>query len=248
MKATAVIIEDEPLARKTLHDLLAEVDWLEVIGEAADGISGAELINTAKPDLAFLDIHLPELSGLELLKRLTHEPAVIFTTAHDRHAIAAFELAAIDYLLKPFGKARLQQALTRAKAALEKCGEATSFAEAKAALAAPAGAPLDRILLRDGGRILPLAARQIERIDADEGYSSVRAAGKTHLVSLTLNDFEARLDPTLFVRVHRSHLVNLDYVAAIEPFDNAQLLVRMKDGTTITASRTASKRLRDAAL
>jgi two-component system LytT family response regulator len=245
MKRSVVIVEDEPLARKTLHTLLAEADWLEVVGEAADGLTAVELINTRRPDLVFLDINLPELSGLDVLKRLTHEPAVIFTTAHDRHAIAAFELAALDYLLKPFGRARLQQALTRAREALDKPASHPTATEARAALGS---GPLERLLVRDGGRIVPVALRDIERIEADGDYAAVRAKGKTLLVNLPLGDFEARLDPAHFVRVHRSHLVNLDYVEAIEPFDNSQLIVRMKDGTKITASRTASKRLRELAV
>ena len=245
MKRTAVIVEDEPLARKTLRDMLAGADWLEVVGEATDGLAAVELINTRQPDLVFLDIHLPELSGLDVLKRLTHEPAVIFTTAHDRHAIAAFELAALDYLLKPFGRARLQQALARAKEELDRDPTRTPLSEARAALGAASGAPLERILIRDGGRIVPVAVREIERIEADGDYAAVRTRGKTLLVNLPLGDFEAKLDPARFVRVHRSHLVNLDFVEAIEPFDNSQLLVRMKDGAKITASRAASKRLRD---
>ncbi len=242
MKRTAVVVEDEPLARKTLHVMLADADWLDVIGEAADGLAAVELINARKPDLVFLDINLPELSGLDVLKRLTHEPAVIFTTAHDRHAIAAFELAALDYLLKPFGRVRLQQALARAREALEQNEARPAVASGRAALGT---GPLERILIRDGGRIVPVAVRDIERIEADGDYAAVRAKGKTLLVNLPLGDFESRLDPARFVRVHRSHLVNLDFVEAIEPFDNSQSFVRMKDGAKITASRTASKRLRD---
>lgn len=245
MKHTALIVEDEPLARKTLRDLLADTDWLELVGEAADGLAAVELINARQPDLVFLDINLPELSGLDVLKRLTHEPAIIFTTAHDRHAITAFELAAVDYLLKPFGRARLQQALTRAKEALRREERQPALTAARAALGAPGGAPLERILIRDGGRIVPVVVREIERIEADGDYAAVRTRGRKLLVNLPLGDFEARLDPTRFVRVHRSHLVNLDFVEAIEPFDNSQLLVRMKDGTKITASRSASKRLRE---
>lgn len=251
MKRSVVIVEDEPLARKTLRDMLGEADWIEVIGEAADGLAAVELINARKPDLVFLDISLPELSGLDVLKRLTHEPAVIFTTAHDRHAIAAFELAALDYLLKPFGRARLRQALDRAREELGReagAAKTSTVAGARAALGAAGDAPLERILIRDGGRIVPVAVREIERIDADGDYAAVRTKGKTLLVNLPLGDFEARLDAARFVRVHRSHLVNLDFVEAIEPVDNAQLQVRMKDGTKITASRTASKRLRDGAI
>jgi len=245
MTHRVVIVEDEPLARKALRDMLAEADWLEVVGEAADGLSAVELINSERPDLVFLDINLPELSGLDVLKRLTHEPAVIFTTAHDRHAIAAFELAALDYLLKPFGRTRLQQALVRAREALDAGPARSAVGDARSALGT---GPLERILIRDGGRIVPVAVREIERIDADGDYSAVRARGKTLLVSLPLGDFEAKLDPARFVRIHRSHLVNLDFVDTIEPFDNSQLIVRMKDGAKLTASRTASKRLRDLAV
>jgi two-component system LytT family response regulator len=245
MKHTVVIVEDEPLAQKTLRDLLADVDWLENVGEAADGLTAVELINSRKPDLVFLDINLPELSGLDVLKRLVHEPAIIFTTAHDRHAIAAFELAALDYLLKPFGRVRFQQALVRARDALDRAKPRDALPVMRETLGAP---PLQRILLRDGGRIVPVAVREIERIDADGDYAAVRARGKTFLVSLPLGDFEQRLDPARFVRVHRSHLVNLDFVAALEPFDNSQLIVRMKDGVKITASRSASKQLRERAV
>jgi two-component system, LytTR family, response regulator len=245
MKHTVIIVEDEPLARKTLRDLLSAVDWLETVGEAADGLEAVEVINLKKPDLIFLDINLPELSGLEVLKRLEYEPVIIFTSAHERHAIAAFELSALDYLLKPFGAARFQQALSRALSALGRGENRPTLADVKSALAA---APVDRILIRDAGRIFPVSVREIERIDADGDYVSVRACGKTYLVSLPLNEFEQRLDPAQFVRVHRSHVVNLDFVDAIEPLDNSQLLVKMKDGVKIHASRTASKRLRDLAI
>jgi two-component system LytT family response regulator len=245
MKTTVIIVEDEPLARKTLRDLLADADWLEVVAEAADGLAAVELINTHRPALVFLDINLPELSGLDVLKRLTHEPAVIFTTAHDRHAIAAFELSALDYLLKPFGRARLQQALARARATLDASVSRPTVAAVRSALAP---GPLERLLLRDGSRLVPVAVRDIERIDADGDYAAVFFRGKKILVNVPLADFETRLDPARFVRVHRSHLVNLDFVDSLEPFDNSQLLLRLKDGTKLTASRAASKRLRDLAV
>ena len=242
MKFTAIIVEDEPLAQKTLRDLTANVAWLDVIGEAADGLAAVELINTRKPDLVFLDIHMPELSGLDVLKRLLHEPAVVFTTAYDQHAIAAFELAAVDYLLKPFGRQRFDQALVRAREVLERRQEKPPLGEVRETLGT---STLERLLIRDGGRIMPVVVREIERLEADGDYVGVRVRGKTHLVNLPLGSFEERLDPLRFVRVHRSHLLNLDFVDAIESYDNAQLLVRMKDGTKIIASRSASKRLRE---
>ncbi|MBK9991484.1 MAG: response regulator transcription factor [Verrucomicrobia bacterium] len=245
MKFTAVIVEDEPLARKTLRDLTADVTWLEMIGEASDGLAAVELINTHKPDLVFLDIHMPELSGLDVLKRLLHEPAVVFTTTYDQHAIAAFELAAVDYLLKPFGRQRFEQALDRAREVLERRQEKPALGDVRETLGT---STLERLLIRDGGRIMPVVVREIERLEAEGDYVGVRVGGKTHLVNLPLGNFEQRLDATRFVRVHRSHLVNMDFVDAIEPYDNAQLLVRMKDGTKIIASRSASKRLRELSL
>ena len=245
MKRTVIIVEDEPLALKTLRDLLAPVNWLEVVGDARDGLAAVEQINRHRPDLVFLDINLPELSGIEVLKRITYEPAVIFTTAHENHAVAAFELSALDYLLKPFGFARFQQALVRAKAALDRSEARPSLEDARKALSS---ATVDRIFIRDAGRIVPVEAGTIERIDADGDYAAVWVRGKRFLVSLPLSDFEQRLDASQFVRVHRSHLVNLAFVESIEPFDNSQLLIKMKDGVKIQASRNASKRLRDLAI
>jgi two-component system LytT family response regulator len=245
MKFTAVIVEDEPLARTTLRDLTAGVAWLDVIGEAADGLAAVELINTRKPDLVFLDVNLPELSGLDVLKRLLHEPAVVFTTACDQHAIAAFELAAVDYLLKPFGRQRFDQALVRARNILERCQEKPSLDAVRETLGTSA---LERLLIRDSGRIMPVVVREIERLEADGDYVAVHVRGKKHLVNLPLGSFEKRLASSHFVRIHRSHLVNMDFVEAIESYDNAQLLVRMKDGAKIIASRSASKRLRELSL
>ncbi|MFT3783994.1 MAG: LytTR family DNA-binding domain-containing protein [Nibricoccus sp.] len=245
MKFTAVIVEDEPLARKTLRDLLADVSWLEFVGEAADGLAGVELVNEKRPDLVFLDINMPELSGLEVLKRFLYEPSIIFTTAHDQHAIAAFELAAVDYLLKPFGRQRFSQALVRAKEVLERRADKPALGEVRDVLGP---STLERLLIRDGGRIMPVMVREIERLEAEGDYVAVRARGKTSLVNLPLGNFEKRLDPARFIRVHRSHIVNLDFVDAIEPYDNAQLLVKMKDGAKIIASRPASKLLRELSL
>jgi len=245
MKHRVVIVEDEPLARATLRDLLRAADWLELIGEAPDGPAAVELINREKPDLVFLDVNLPEFNGLEVLKRLLHEPVVIFTTAYDEHAIAAFELAATDYLLKPFGRQRFAQALTRARDALERRADRAPLADTRAALAAPL---LQRLLIRDGGRIVPVVLSDIVRLEADGDYVAVKTATRTHLVSLPLGKLEARLDPAKFLRVHRSHVVNLECVEALEVHGNAQFLVRMRDGHKILASRQASKRLRELAV
>jgi two-component system LytT family response regulator len=245
MKHRVIIVEDEPLARATLRDLLHGEDDLVLVAEATDGAMAVDLINREKPDLVFLDVNLPELSGVEVLKRMLHEPVVIFTTAYDEHAIAAFELAATDYLLKPFGRQRFAQALERARTALERKGGRTPLADTREALSAPT---LQRLLIRDGGRIVPVALGDIVRLEADGDYVAVKTATKTHLVSLPLGKLELRLDPAKFLRVHRSHVVNLECVEALEPYGNAQLVVRMRDGHKIIASRQASKRLRELAV
>jgi two-component system LytT family response regulator len=154
-------------------------------------------------------------------------------------------MAAVDYLLKPFGRQRFNQALARAMEVLVRRADRLPLREMRETLEAPA---MDRLLIRDGGRITPVAVCDIERLEAEGDYVGVRVRGKNHLVNLPLGDFEKRLDPARFLRVHRSHMVNMDFVEAIEPYDNAQLLVRMKDGTKIVASRPASKRLRESSL
>jgi len=123
MKTRAVVVEDEPLARARLHDLLAEVDWMECVGDAANGRAAVDMIDALKPDIVFLDIEMPEFNGLEVLRRIHHDPAIVFTTAYDRFAVAAFELEAVDYLLKPFGRDRLHVALDRVRRATRDAGD-----------------------------------------------------------------------------------------------------------------------------
>jgi len=255
MTTRAIIVEDEPIARRQLRDLVGEVEWIDCVGEAADGQTAVALIDELRPDLVFLDIEMPELSGLEVLRRIRHEPAIVFTTAYDRFAVAAFELEAIDYLLKPFGRDRLRQALDRVRQALggeqPPSGEASVSNRARAAIArfgADAAGPLTRIFVRDRGRIVPIAIGDVERLEADDDYVAIHVRGRRFLVYLGLNEFEARLDPQRFLRVHRSHIVNLDHVAALAPFDGTRLQVEMRDGTKLTASRTRSRELRGLAL
>jgi two-component system LytT family response regulator len=246
-RVRALIVEDEPLARKRLSELLADVEWIECIGEADTGPRAVEMIDAQEPDLVFLDIELPGASGLEVLQRVHHQPAVIFTTAYDRYAVSAFELAALDYLLKPFGRDRLLAALGRARRTLAERDEPTPRERAQGALTA-ADALLTRFFVRDRGRLLPITTRDIERLEADDDYVRVHTRGREYLVYLTLNDFERRLDPERFLRVHRAHIVNLDFVSHLAPYDGSRIQVEMRDGTKILASRTRSKELRDLTL
>lgn len=243
MIARALIVEDEPLARQVLRDHLAEEDWLELAGEAADGLTAVRLIDELQPDLVFLDVRLPELSGLEVLERIRHRPAVVFTTAYDRYAVAAFELEALDYLVKPFGRRRFRATLERVRRKLE--GGAPKPSAAESVRSALSGQPLRRLFAREGGRILPIPVDSIVRIEARDDYAEVHTAERSYLLHLSLTELEARLDPERFCRVHRSHILNLDHVALLQPHDDRRLLIRLKDGSRVIASRAASQRLRE---
>lgn len=249
MKTRAIVVEDEPIARQQLRELLLEIEWIEWVGEAADGRSAVATIDELKPDLVFLDIEMPEMSGLDVLSSIRHDPAVVFTTAYDKFAVTAFELEAIDYLLKPFGRERLRAALERVRRAVADDADVPVARRAHDALGLLSGeGPLTRLFVRDRGRILPVAVKDIERLEADDDYVAVHVRGRRFLVYLGMNEFEARLDPSRFLRIHRSHIVNLDHVAALVPFDATRLQIEMKDGAKLIASRTRSRELRGLAV
>jgi two-component system LytT family response regulator len=246
MKARAFIVEDEPIARERLQELLREVDWIECVGSAADGITAVRLLDELQPDLVFLDIEMPGMNGIEVLGRISYDPAVVFTTAYDRYAVTAFELEALDYLLKPFGANRLHAALDRVKRNLRDDSDVSVAQRAQAAFTKQSG--LTRIFVRDRGRIIPIAMDDIDRLQAEDDYVGVHVNGKRYLVYLGMAEFEARLDPARFVRIHRSHIVNLDKVAAFLPQDGARLAIEMKDGTKLMASRTRARELKHLAI
>jgi two-component system LytT family response regulator len=245
----ALVVDDEPLARRKLRDLIGEVDWLEHVGEAADGDSAVALAAKLRADVVFLDIQMPGLSGIEVagqLIALPKPPVVVFTTAHDRHAVAAFELGAVDYLLKPFGKERFRKALERVRksagsqqnrAALERATDVVARAQA--------GLPLDRIFVRERQAIVPVKLADISHVEAQDDYVMLHANGRRHLVSLGIAELERRLPQPPFLRVHRSHIVNLDHVERIVQAESARLEVRLMTGAIIPVSRARSQAVRD---
>jgi two-component system LytT family response regulator len=243
MTRRALVVDDEPLARKRLRELLDGFKDIECVGEAVDGASAVKAIDALRPDLVFLDVEMPEGTGLDVLKQISHEPAVIFTTAYDRYAVTAFELQAVDYLLKPFGHERLARALER----VIPNGE-DNVSRARAALAEPSDKPLDRILVRDRGRLVPVAVRDIVRLEAGDDYTSVHTKGRVYLVYLALQDFERMLDPSKYLRIHRSHVVNMDHVAQFTPAEGGRFELEMADGTRLPVSRAYAKVLRDRAV
>jgi two-component system, LytTR family, response regulator len=243
-----LIVDDEAVARMSLRAMLADVDWVSPIEEARDGGEAIDAMRAFKPDLVFLDIELPVCSGVEALERSGTSPAVIFTTAHDDAAITAFELGAIDYLRKPFGQERFSLALERARVQLA-TQEAVRSGDTPAALQRlaqlrNASRPLTRVFVRDKRTVIPVDTQRITRCAAAGDYVTIYADGAAHQAYMNLRDLALELDPARFVRVHRSHLVNLDFVASLTQHDPNRLEVLMKDGTRITASRAGTQALR----
>ena len=238
-----LIAEDEPLAAESLAAWIDEMPGLALVASCADGETALAQIRALQPDLVLMDIHMPALSGLQVLKALLAEglkPAVIFTTAYDEHALAAFELHAVDYLLKPFSRERLVEAIEHATAA----GRA-ALGPVVEALEEPAGAPMTRVLVRDQGKIFPIHVDAIEYLRSDTKYTALVSKGRSFLVRLPITSFEQRLDPARFLKLHRSCIVNLDFVEAMSPDENSQLVAKMTDGTLITCNREVSRRLRE---
>lgn len=242
-RRSTLIAEDEPLAREALADWVRATPALELAGACADGPSALEAVRRLSPALLLLDVQMPGLSGLQVLRALKAEgavpPAVIFTTAYDEHALAAFELHAADYLLKPFSRERFDEAVAHA---LQRHGDAAPPLPALEAMAA--AGPLTRVLVRDQGRIFPLHVDAIEHLKSDTKYTAIASRGRSYLVRLPITAFEQRLDPARFLKVNRACIVNLDFVDAMTPDENSQFVVRLRDGSCVTASREVSKALR----
>ena len=234
-----LIAEDEPLAAESLADWVRAMPQLDLVGVCGDGESALAAIHEHQPALVLLDIQMPGLTGLQVMRALAGGPAlpaVIFTTAYDEHALTAFELHAVDYLLKPFSQDRFEDAVAHA---LETRAPALDAIEA----AAQAG-PLTRILVRDQGRIFPLAVDAIEYLRSDTKYTAIASKGRSYLVRLPITSFEQRLDMQRFLKVNRSCIVNLDFVESMTPDESSQFIVALRDGTRVTASREVSKALR----
>ncbi len=238
-----MIAEDEPLARDHLRTLVQAHESLTLVGEAADGTTAQALIEAARPDVVFLDVRMPGRDGLAVLASLSHRPHVVFTTAHDSHAVQAFELGAVDYLLKPFGAARFATAVARLRERAALPADVEPLERLREVQDDP-GKPLERVFVRTGQRLVPVRLREVSRLDADGDYVALVVEGRRHLLQVTVSALLPRLDPERFVRIHRSYVVNLDFVAAIRPHDAGRYLVEMRDGVKLVASRSGTQALR----
>jgi len=239
-----VIVDDEPLARQKLRRLFEADPDFQVVGEAGDGEGALRVIASTNPALVCLDIRMPGMSGLDVLRQADPRPAaVIFTTAYDQFAVAAFELAAVDYLLKPFSRDRFLAAVDRARvwiAARQGGSSADRLREVSHA------GYLTRLFVRERGSVRPLRMSAVQHLESNDDYVTVHTtANERFEMGVTMAALEERLDPASFLRVHRRFIVNMDHVTGISPIDGSRFEVRMRDGTVLAASRQRSRLLRE---
>lgn len=239
-RVRTLIVDDEPIARAGLRRHLADIAWIECVGEAASGPEAEAAITASLPELVLLDIEMPGFSGIDLLRRLTQPPFVVFTTAYAEHAVTAFELGAIDYLLKPFGAERLHASLDRVRTAL---GEPRAGLLDRMSEALRRG-PMSRLFVRSGQRIVPVAVSDIAWFEAVGDYVAAHTSAGQHVLHLSLNRLQERLDPQRFLRLHRTHLVNLDHVSAFRRDLNGRMHAELSDGTRLAVSRAKAQELR----
>jgi two-component system LytT family response regulator len=239
-----IIVDDEPLARAVLREHLAAHADVDIVGECANGFEAVKAIGELAPDLVFLDIQMPRLDGFEVVELAGAAPHYVFVTAYDQFALRAFEVHAIDYLLKPFSLARLDAALMHARARLG-APDAQAPLRAVVQAAAQRHAPIERVLIRDGARVQVVPVTGIDYIEAQDDYVSICAAGRRWLKSQRLSELEGQLDPQAFLRVHRSYLVNVGAIERIEPSGKDSHCAVLRDGTRIPVSRSGYAKVRE---
>jgi len=245
VRVRTLVVDDEPVARAGLCAMLTAFEWVEVVGEAADGEAAVEAIGRLRPELVFLDVEMPGMTGTEVLRRIERQPFIIFTTAFSQHAVGAFELGAVDYLLKPFGPARLSAAMERIRTAI---GEPAGVGVLERLTGALAGGPISRLFVRTGGSLVPLPIADVWWLEADGDYVIAHTARTRHALHLSLSRLEERLDPKRFVRVHRAHIVNLDHVRAFKRDLRGNLEAEFADGRRVSVSRARAQELRSLGL
>jgi two-component system, LytTR family, response regulator len=240
-KLDALIVDDEELARHILRELLQSHPEIRLSAECANGFEALKAIGEQKPDLIFLDVQMPKLTGFDVLELLETDAAVIFVTAYDQYAMRAFEVHAVDYLLKPVSRQRFEEALERAK---KRIGEKQPSAHQLAAAARPPQQFLERLVVKDGTRVTLVPVAKLDYVEAQDDYVALASQGKKHLKQQTIASIEAGLDPSRFVRIHRSYIVNFERLTRIEPYGKDSRLAILVDGTRLPVSRSGYARLK----
>jgi two-component system LytT family response regulator len=245
----ALVVDDEPLARERVTTLLQGEADIEVVGECRDGHEAVDTILRTEPDLVFLDIQMPGADGFDVIKAVGPDrmPLVIFVTAYDQHALRAFEVRALDYLLKPFDRDRFRGALARARAQIEsrETGDLRRRLLALVQELRPGPARADRLVVKTGGKLFFLRADEIDWIEAAGNYAKVHVGAESHLLRETMNTLETRLDPDQFFRIHRSRIVNMERIKEMQPWFNGEYVVILKNGVKLTLSRGYREKLQE---
>ena len=243
-RVSAVIVDDEELARSVLKEHLAAHPEVDLLAECANGFEAVKTVNELKPGLIFLDIQMPKLDGFEVLELLDPRPTVVFVTAYDQHALRAFEIHAVDYLLKPFPADRFEEALQRAKARIGG-GESRQVQPTDLSASAKGDWPLDRIVVRDGAKVTFIPLAKLDFIQAQDDYVLLKTPEKGHLKQQTLASLEQRLDPHRFLRIHRSFIIQLDRLAKLEQGATESWVAVLQDGTRLPVSKSGYARLKE---
>ena len=237
----ALIVDDEELARHVIREFLQRHTEIEVAAECGNGLEAVKAVAEHKPNLIFLDVQMPKLTGFDVLELIGTDMPVIFVTAYDQYAMRAFEVHAVDYLLKPIGRERFEAALERAKSRL---GEKMPAAQELAGAARPPQQFLERLVVKDGTKVTLIPVAKLDYAEAQDDYVALASLGKKHLKQQTIAGLEAGLDPDSFVRIHRSYIVNLKRVVRIEPYGKDSRLAILADGTRLPVSRAGYARLK----
>jgi two-component system, LytTR family, response regulator len=238
-----VIVDDEPLARSVVREFLKSHPGVEIVAECANGFDAVKAVTELSPDLIFLDVQMPKLNGFEVLELLGRSVPVIFTTAYDSYAVSAFEVHAVDYLLKPFSEQRFAEALSRARARVQHRTEREPDIPALVAQTQSRTSPVERVLIRDGSQVHVLPVEKIDYVEAQDDYVCFKTDGKQYLKDQTMGALEATLDPQRFVRIHRSYLLNIERIARVELYAKDSRVAILRDGTRLPVSRAGYARL-----
>lgn len=236
-----IVVDDEPLARAIVREYLGAHPGVEIVAECGNGFEAVKAVSELAPDLMFLDVQMPKLSGFEVLELVGRQVPVVFTTAYDQYALRAFDVHAVDYLLKPFSETRFAEALSRARARLQ--APERDAVEALVSHARGRQGPLERVLIRDGSQVHVLPVDRIDYVEAQDDYVSFKCEGRQYLKDQTMGSIEAAMDPARFVRIHRSYLLNIERIARVELYAKDSRVAILRDLTRLPVSRAGYARL-----